>query len=621
MARAASLAAYDDEPPPEPKPTWQCGARGDLTAEQVADQRLFFNVTLHAAAPASTMHAPSTRDTELEAIAWAELGLARARGVLHGHRIMGTSAFTQSWPDLCASRVHEFRTDMPDPWRLALQRGRATQPGEEYIPRGLLDIDEKPASGDTQRLALLYAPTLVRRTATPLAAVKAQHVYAAGMAAAFTLPRVLDSTRAAAARHLHLFEHIPLAHHARWLAAGQAARCINHPAVPREMTEVAYNVALSAFPYGPEKYHICKRRTCPCGSGAAETVAHTFQDCTRSRLLWQRVLHAWRDVTGERKLSETSGLVVLFGYRASTWLDESERAEFAGLEEPFAVVHKVTLYVIATERDRDAAPTKYHVRRTPRQLYQRVQGLVQRAAQTRWLTAWDKRHTDAGKAIAAFRKRWEAPGIATIHGSRVQVVLFMAATARTRWRQAHPQRMWRTQQLAPPAAVPADTVSIFTDGSAVPRKLGQPKPIAGYGVVCVHGDDPDDRGGTGHAIFEMCGPIVPDRLVHKNTTNNLAELVAFTHGLRWARHTHHGSVLMRYDSTYAANIAAGLWKPKKHQAAAARAIKLWADVRRQRPNLWLKHVKGHSNHRWNNRADRLADAGRAGRHVYDTVVD
>ena len=146
------------------------------------------------------MHAPSTRDTELEAIAWAELGLARARGVLHGHRIMGTSAFTQSWPDLCASRVHEFRTDMPDPWRLALQRGRATQPGEEYIPRGLLDIDEKPASGDTQRLALLYAPTLVRRTATPLAAVKAQHVYAAGMAAAFTLPRVLDISSTAPGR-------------------------------------------------------------------------------------------------------------------------------------------------------------------------------------------------------------------------------------------------------------------------------------------------------------------------------------------------------------------------------------------------------------------------------------
>ena len=72
---------------------------------------------------------------------------------------------------------------------------------------------------------------------------------------------------------------------------------------------------------------------------------------------------------------------------------------------------------------------------------------------------------------------------------------------------------------------------------------------------------------------------------------------------------------------YRINIAAGLWKPKKHQAAAAQAIKLWADVRWRQPNLWLKHVKGHSNHRWNERADRLADAGRAGRHAYDTVVD
>ena len=41
----------------------------------------------------------------------------------------------------------------------------------------------------------------------------------------------------------------------------------------------------------------------------------------------------------------------------------------------------------------------------------------------------------------------------------------------------------------------------------------------------------------------------------------------------------------------------------------------------QRPNLWLKHVKGHTNRRWNNRCDRLADDGRTGRCAYDTVVD
>ena len=42
--------------------------------------------------------------------------------------------------------------------------------------------------------------------------------------------------------------------------------------------------------------------------------------------------------------------------RASTWLDEAERAEFAGLEEPFAVVHKVTLYA---EGDNLAGPADH----------------------------------------------------------------------------------------------------------------------------------------------------------------------------------------------------------------------------------------------------------------------
>ena len=28
--------------------------------------------------------------------------------------------------------------------------------------------------------------------------------------------------------------------------------------------------------------------------------------------------------------------------------------------------------------------------------------------------------------------------------------------------------------------------------------------------------------------------------------------------------------------------------------------------------LWLKHVKGHSSHKWNDRADALADEGRLG---------
>ena len=45
-------------------------------------------------------------------------------------------------------------------------------------------------------------------------------------------------------------------------------------------------------------------------------------------------------------------------------MERAARSSPAWMEEPFAVVHKVTLYVIiATERDRDATPTRHHVRR------------------------------------------------------------------------------------------------------------------------------------------------------------------------------------------------------------------------------------------------------------------
>ena len=185
-------------------------------------------------------------------------------------------------------------------------------------------------------------------------------------------------------------------------------------------------------------------------------------------------------MTGETKIRETDGLVVLFGYRGGTWLDEAEQAQFAGLEEPFAVVHKVTLYVIAKERDRDAAPASGRVRRAPLQLYQRVQQLVQRVAVCRWLTAQAQRHKDGGAATAAFRKRWEAPGIAAFHGSTVTIVLFMTQATRLRWAQAHPTGSYRTQQFAPPGELPAGTVSVYTDGSSEPRTLRQPKPVAGW---------------------------------------------------------------------------------------------------------------------------------------------
>ena len=172
------------------------------------------------------------------------------------------------------------------------------------------------------------------------------------------------------------------------------------------MSETAYNVAFSGFAFGPEKRAICGRGECPCREGKEETVEHTFKDCRRSRLLWNKVIDAWRETTGETKMKSTDGRVILLGDRASHWLDETEEAEFAGLAEPWAVLHKVTLHAIKEERDRDAAP-RARPRRSAAQLLQKVANQMQRLANSRWCDAVAAKRQDGGRRMAAFRKKWE----------------------------------------------------------------------------------------------------------------------------------------------------------------------------------------------------------------------
>ena len=70
---------------------------------------------------------------------------------------------------------------------------------------------------------------------------------------------------------------------------------------------------------------------------------------------------------------------MLFGDRSHTWPDEAACSQFAGLEEPFAVVHKAMLHIFLKERNKDAAP-RAKPRRSAAHVYQRVQNLVQRIA-------------------------------------------------------------------------------------------------------------------------------------------------------------------------------------------------------------------------------------------------
>ena len=64
---------------------------------------------------------------------------------------------------------------------------------------------------------------------------------------------------------------------------------------------------------------------------------------------------------------------------------------------------------------------------------------------------------------------------------------------------------------------------------------------------------------------------------------------------------------------YAAYVGSGVWRAKKNKALAAVARAEWRRVyevkRKEGVGIWLLHVKGHSDHRWNDVADDLAKRG------------
>ena len=132
-------------------------------------------------------------------------------------------------------------------------------------------------------------------------------------------------------------------------------------------------------------------------------------------------------------------------------------------------------------------------------------------------------------------------------------------------------------------------IQIYTAGDADTRKKDSPPPPAGYGAVAVQG------GGVGE-IFRIGGQIVAGRTSNvKTTTHNLADLVAFTRALQWAHSNARARgqpICIRYNSEYAARIATGAWKAKKHKAFAEEARRAWAQLKRDKGGqVWMQHVR------------------------------
>ena len=252
-------------------------------------------------------------------------------------------------------------------------------------------------------------------------------------------------------------------------------------------------------------------------------------------------LERWRDVTGggrERESRRTDlGRIVLFGDRSGTWwadgrLDETEQSVFAGLEEPFAVAHKVYLHTILQERNSDAAPHAA-ARRTAARLFQKMEHVMQRVVNLRWQAACRQRHSTGGQSVQTFRRRWEAPGLVVIPSDEraANLIMFKREITRERWKgkrlDEHAKR-FRTQQHSPPLELPPDAVSIFTGSAADKRKLGEPLPPAGYGFHVTEGGRGHEHAG-GRSVAEEGGQINMDTPNVQTITGNLARRIGCIH--------------------------------------------------------------------------------------------
>ena len=151
---------------------------------------------------------------------------------------------------------------------------------------------------------------------------------------------------------------------------------------------------------------------------------------------------------------------------------------------------------------------------------------------------------------------------------------------------------------------------IYVDGSCLGNQNVNEETPAGWGVVVITGSNDLGRG-NGEIFHEFNGRVITDPEESKFIgaevgSNNTAELTAFAEALRWVLSEGGDSeIVIKTDSQYAGNQATGNWKAKANRELVAHVQALWNEVSQLRDLSW-EHVKAHSGHRWNERADHLA---------------
>ena len=121
------------------------------------------------------------------------------------------------------------------------------------------------------------------------------------------------------------------------------------------------------------------------------------------------------------------------------------------------------------------------------------------------------------------------------------------------------------------------------------------------------------------AVREECGRVVvnqtqPEYLGAKRATNNTAELSAVHHALDGARELRREgeAVLILSDSQLAICTTTGAWASRKHRALVERNRKALARLRAGGAQVSFRHIRAHTGHGMNERADELAAQGAQG---------
>lgn len=164
-------------------------------------------------------------------------------------------------------------------------------------------------------------------------------------------------------------------------------------------------------------------------------------------------------------------------------------------------------------------------------------------------------------------------------------------------------------------------LAVFTDGACKnnQRGRGNVDMPAGWGFAVVANVRPGPAVLGGDEVEACYGPVVIDRSSDKFLgaeawTNNTGELSAICEALHWLIHhdTSNAPACICYDSEYGAKQTMGEWKANKNLELVGTAKTLFAQARQGGRQVRFLHIKGHSGHAWNDRADALANMGAAG---------